>query len=870
VNNLGDTGTGSGQSGDLRYCITQADITPGDNTINFSVTGEITLNSPLPDLSNTTGLMDLEGPGAASLSIFWSSGSTSYQNGILAVDAKVEAQIANLGFSEGFGNMGWGIENAGTLTLNDCKVVDNPTTDILNSGTLALNGCVVGGKTTNGIYNAGGSTSIADSEISGVDSIYYGGAGILNVQGSVNISNSLIHNNVFGGIENFGTMTITGSSVSGNHNFTAGGGILSLGSLTITNSTIADNSVELGRGSPFANGGGISGGGPLTVTNCTIANNRAQDYGGGIDCTGTVTITSSTIVGNSANFGAGIDNQQGGALTVTNTTVSNNKAQGYGGGFYGLSSSTTTITNSTIADNYAYDDGGGIYLYQMAVLTVTDSTMAGNSANVGGGIENRGTVTVTNCTIAGNSATSAGGGSDNDYGGSLTVNNSTIAGNSANMGGGIENREWVTVTNCTIAGNSANVGGGNDNDNGGTLTVTNSTMAGNSANVGGGIENRGTLNVTNCAIAGNSATSAGGGIDNGGTLTVTNSTVAGNSAGNSVSSPGYGGGIVNIGALTITNSTITGNSVSAFGFGGGIWSGGTASLDNSIDVLNSLGTGSSAQSSDIYGSVSGAYNLIGTGGSGGLTNGVNGNQVGVANPGLDPRGLQNNGGPTKTIALAAGSPAIDKGSNALALDPSIGQPLTTDQRGFPRVVGGRIDIGAFEVQSQIATVAVDWGTASKVHLQTASDGLRLLPAGRNADLPWMGINRLQITLAQPATLASGDVTVVGSSGINYGPVTIIGSGTNYTITLAKPIKAADRVTITVANNLIASYARCLDVLPGDVNDDGVVNVQDMVVIRNEMLGLLGAVPTIFGDINGDGKVDINDYTMVRSLIGTHL
>ena len=107
--------------------------------------------------------------------------------------------------------------------------------------------------------------------------------------------------------------------------------------------------------------------------------------------------------------------------------------------------------------------------------------------------------------------------------------------------------------------------------------------------------------------------------------------------------------------------------------------------------------------------------------------------------------------------------------------------------------------------------------------------------------------------------------MIGSSGTNYGPVTVSGSGTSYTITLAQPINAADRVTITIGNTLIASFTRRLDVLPGDVNDDGVVNVQDMVAIRNQMLGLLGAVPTIFGDINGDGKVDILDYTAVRKL-----
>ena len=75
VNSLGDSGTGSGTSGDLRYVITQADQTPGANTINFTVTGTITLNSALPDLSNTTGLMDIEGPGASSLNIARNSAS---------------------------------------------------------------------------------------------------------------------------------------------------------------------------------------------------------------------------------------------------------------------------------------------------------------------------------------------------------------------------------------------------------------------------------------------------------------------------------------------------------------------------------------------------------------------------------------------------------------------------------------------------------------------------------------------------------------------------------------------------------------------------------------------------------------------------
>ena len=84
--------------------------------------------------------------------------------------------------------------------------------------------------------------------------------------------------------------------------------------------------------------------------------------------------------------------------------------------------------------------------------------------------------------------------------------------------------------------------------------------------------------------------------------------------------------------------------------------------------------------------VSGSYNLIGTVGSGGLVNGANGNIVGVANPDLGPLG--NYGGPTETIPLVVGSPAIGAGSSSIS---GVTIP-TTDQRGLP--VDSPPDIGA--------------------------------------------------------------------------------------------------------------------------------------------------------------------------------
>jgi hypothetical protein len=145
-----------------------------------------------------------------------------------------------------------------------------------------------------------------------------------------------------------------------------------------------------------------------------------------------------------------------------------------------------------------------------------------------------------------------------------------------------------------------------------------------------------------------------------------------------------------------------------------------------------------------------------------------------------------------------------------------------------------------------------------------------LPAGRSTDMPWLGIDSVKLTLTEAEPLSAGDVTVSSAIGASYGPVTVPGSGTSYTITFAHAITKADRVTISVGNDFIAPFTRRLDVLPGDFNDDGVVNSQDLGGIRNEWLGINGAKPTIFGDINGDGIVNVADYNAERLLIGTSL
>jgi CSLREA domain-containing protein len=325
---------------------------------------------------------------------------------------------------------------------------------------------------------------------------------------------------------------------------------------------------------------------------------------------------------------------------------------------------TITLTNGqlTVTDDLTINGPGATNLTvsgnntsrvlevgEGTTLDLKDVTVANGTSSFGGGILNSGTLTVTNSTISANSAGSAGGIS-NGFNATLTVTNSTVSGNDSDFGGGIRSGVGSTVTifNSRISGNSASGGGG-------------------------GIVSDGLLTVSDSTFSGNTSSGGFGGAIYGGPLIVTNSTFSGNSA------PVAGGGAFEtFGEVTVTNSTLSGNSA----LGGGAIDhrgGGSFTLRNSI-VANSTSGGNCSGVAPI---ADGGGNLQYPGTDCGAT-------ITSADPLLDPTGLQDNGGPTKTIALQPGSPAID--SAVLANCPA------TDQRGVSRPQGPGCDIGAFEVE----------------------------------------------------------------------------------------------------------------------------------------------------------------------------
>jgi CSLREA domain-containing protein len=293
--------------------------------------------------------------------------------------------------------------------------------------------------------------------------------------------------------------------------------------------------------------------------------------------------------------------------------------------------------------------GGAALVSAGASLTLTADLLSGNSASSGGAIEDQGTLDVQGSALRSNTTTGDGGAIHVDVSGTIsgaaTIENSDFSGNSAGQTGGAIRMQSSTTGSASTS-----------------LTVIGSSFAGNMAGTNGGAfeDSNGSgaesVSISDSTFEGNSALETGGGVYIGNGPT----------------------------ADSIINDTIAGNATTGLsGQGGDVGRGGGADpiFENTI-----VAGGSSLSGPDCFGTVQTAgHNLDSANGCGFVAAPTGFDLVNTA-PDLGP--LQDNGGPTETMALLPGSPAIDAGSNS-------GCPAT-DQRGVPRPQGPACDIGAYE------------------------------------------------------------------------------------------------------------------------------------------------------------------------------
>ena len=371
-----------------------------------------------------------------------------------------------------------------------------------------------------------------------------------------------------------------------------------------------------------------------------------------------------TISGNDAVRVFHMNNTITGAQTVTITgvTIADGEAGGNAGGgirwdCQNANNNSLVLDGVVVVGNNADALGGGLYFDRCGTgdFIISNSVVSNNttSGSSGGGIwfDDSDQLIIINSTIAGNTAAQAAGGIIFDNGGELVIRNSTISGNNAlgSVGGGLylnDASAGATIANSTFAGNTADDNGGGIAVSNSDITLLQTTISGNTATngIGDGLYLQGGVSGDDAGAQGDNDITA----QDAGVVIITGTIIAGNADGTDDVASYYGGEIT-----------------AAFA---------TATSDHSV-----------------FGTVNGV-DITDTGGT----------QVGVTNPGLGA--LAFNGGPTQTMALLTGSPAINTGPVPVPTFP--GNEFDQRGTGFARVVDGVVDVGAYEVQPPPVIVIV--------------------------------------------------------------------------------------------------------------------------------------------------------------------
>jgi predicted outer membrane repeat protein len=629
-------------------------------------------------------------------------------------------------------------------TVSNCVIVSNRC---ITAGAGAYSGtllnCQVNYNTNNGVGSVGGGgvafSVLQDSTIKGnyVNGGVDFGAGAF----SCALSNCIIAGNFGSGVQNctLAYCTIANNTNSSDSPNSGNGG--GAAQSTLNNCLICNNQAT--------NGGGAY---ECTLNFCTVSNNQAAVFGGGVydDAGGNAPGASNYLTGNSARYGGGLylgrhdvlsnwtfvgnsATRDGGGLYsfvgqpgLNDCKFSGNSAGGNGGGVCGDapgSLNSVAATNCTFNGNSAAGAGGGVYIGLLQNCSVSGNKAGGSGGGVYG--------TVNNCILTGNVSTNNGGGVYFYPQQSGTFSNDVFTLNVASNGGGayiggnvlsycvfLSNSVTVsgggiyggTAANCSFTNNQATYGGG-----GNSAYFINCRITGNTATTdGGGVYNAlSSASVTNCLIENNSATNNGGGVNGGpvGKCILSENSAGANGGGAYNSSIYYciisnnvartnGGGIFGLGA-SLVNSLVTGNSAAK---GGGVYDSfcyNSTIVNNSATIAGGgafLFNGGAASSSILY------YNSAPSGPNYTNSSGMGYccttplPSLGFSNITSDPAFVNFSAG---NFRLQTNSPCIDAGSGVLGLGP-------TDLDGRPRLVGTRIDIGAYEFQGPGVGEFIAW------------------------------------------------------------------------------------------------------------------------------------------------------------------
>jgi|GEM_PF-881420 len=672
----------------LREAITFANSQTGSDTITFDaglfdVGQTISIGSQLPTISDD---LTISGTGA----------------NLLTIDAGGGAD-GTIGNGDGFRH--FSINDSGTGQIS-----------------VELSGLTLSGGDTVGVGGAIFNTenlTLTETAIAGNAASSNGGGVFNGGGGQAGVNRSTLSGNQSGGvggaiINNFGTLTVTNSTLSGNSANNGGAIFNNQGPATIANSTVVNNS----------SGGLATHSATLDVTNSIVALNSGaddlvatgsgtivgsfnliEDGSGGLAdsitgdpmlgvlaANGGATQTHALLLGSPAIDGGNstLTTDQRGMFRPVDVSIATNATGGNGSDIGAVElqpeqSSFVVSTSSDVVDDTDFETS------LREAIAFANSQAGGNTITFDTSLAGQ-TIVLTGGQLNLTDSVRINGDTNGDLRADIT-----ISGNNTNRIFNITGLETdVSLGSLTLTDGNASNGGAIKAIDTKALRINNSTITGNSATKGGGIYGKTDLYLTNSLISGNTTTSDGGGIylyarseyGPGETqfivATLVNTTVHGNQGGDD------GGGIFagSSSGAKLINSTVTGNR------GGGFaQSGGDLELINSVVAQNTSGSSNTPNDVGNFSpsSRSSAINsFIGAAATGfdSITDSINGG----GDPLLGP--LADNGGSTQTRNIQLGSPLISAGANA-----QVPNGLALDANGNSRIQNGTVDIGATEFDS---------------------------------------------------------------------------------------------------------------------------------------------------------------------------